>query len=55
MAIYQVVGMEKTPLRVQHILYGEYKFLSWKARVTLQLKEYDLWELVDKVVVHQKT
>jgi hypothetical protein len=24
--------------------------LSWKERVTLALKEYDLWELVDKVV-----
>jgi hypothetical protein len=30
-------------------LDGASNFLSWKARVTLALKEYDLWELVDKV------
>jgi hypothetical protein len=42
--------MEKTPLRVEDILDGAYKFLSWKERVTLVLKEYDLWELVDKAI-----
>jgi len=29
-------------------LDGASNFLSWKERVTLVLKEYDLWELVDK-------
>jgi hypothetical protein len=38
-------------LRVEDRLDGASKFLSWKSRVTLALKEYDLWELVDKVVV----
>jgi len=28
----------------------ELQFLSWKARVTLLLKEHDLWEIVEKVV-----
>jgi hypothetical protein len=56
--------MATTPLRVEDILDGASNFLSWKTRVTLALKEYDLWELVDKVVaplidpadlvVHQK-
>jgi hypothetical protein len=32
-------------------LDGASNFLSWKERVTLALKEYDLWELVNKVVV----
>jgi hypothetical protein len=32
-------------------LDGESNFLSWKSRVTLEFKEYNLWELVDKVVV----
>jgi hypothetical protein len=50
-AIYQVLGMEKTQLRVEYRLDGASNFLSWKERVTLELKEYDLWELVDKVVV----
>jgi hypothetical protein len=35
---------------VEDILYGESNFLSWKTRDTLVL-EYDLWELVEKVVV----
>jgi hypothetical protein len=45
-------------------LDGESNFLSCKERVNLALKEYDLWELVEKVVyvptnladleVHQK-
>jgi hypothetical protein len=43
--------MASTPLRVEDRLDGASNFLSWKARVTLALKEYDLWELVDKVVV----
>ena len=29
---------------------GAPNFLSWKARVTLLLKEHDLWEIVEKVV-----
>jgi hypothetical protein len=37
-------------LRVEDRLDGASNFLSWKARVTLLLKEYDLWEIVDKVV-----
>jgi hypothetical protein len=48
---YLVLGMETTPLRVEDILDGASNFLYWKKRVTLALKEYDLWELVDKVVV----
>jgi hypothetical protein len=35
-------------------LDGESNFLSWKERVTLSLKEYDLWELVDKTVTPPK-
>jgi hypothetical protein len=42
--------METTPLRVEEILDGTSNFLSWKERVTLALKEYDLWELVEKVI-----
>ena len=42
--------MELAPLRVEYRLDGASKFLSWKVRVTLALKEYDLWELVDKAV-----
>jgi hypothetical protein len=48
--IYDVSGMETTLLRVEDRLDGVSNFLSWKARVTLALKEYELWELVDKVV-----
>jgi hypothetical protein len=43
--------MESVSLRVEYKLDGASKFLSWKERVTLSLKEYDLWELVDKLVV----
>jgi hypothetical protein len=43
--------MASTSLRVKDGLDGSFDFLSWKARITLALKEYDLWELVDKVVV----
>jgi hypothetical protein len=42
--------MEKKSLRVEDRLDGASNFLSWKERVTLALKEYDLWELLDKVV-----
>jgi hypothetical protein len=42
--------MTSTSLRVEYRLDGSSTFLSWKTRVTLALKEYDLWELVDKVV-----
>ena len=42
--------METTSLRVEDRLDGESNFLSWKERVTLVIKEYDLWELVEKVV-----
>jgi hypothetical protein len=42
--------MEKIPLRVKDRLDGAFNLLSWKTRVTLALKEYDLWELVEKVV-----
>jgi hypothetical protein len=42
--------MPTTPLRVEYILDGASNFLSWKARVNLALKEYELWDLVDKVV-----
>jgi hypothetical protein len=47
---YQVLGMETTILRVEYRLDGASNFLSWKTRENLTLKEYDLWELVDKVV-----
>jgi hypothetical protein len=42
--------MATTPLRVEERLDGASKFPYWKERVTLKLKEYDLWELVDIVV-----
>jgi len=34
--------MASTPLRVEDRLDGESNFLSWKARVTLALNDYDL-------------
>jgi hypothetical protein len=46
--------MASTSLRVEDRLDGASNFLSLKARVTLALKEYYLWELVDKVVFHRK-
>jgi hypothetical protein len=46
--------MEKTPLRVEDRLDGSSNFLSCKKRVTLVLKEHDLWELVEKVVAPPK-
>jgi uncharacterized protein YehS (DUF1456 family) len=42
--------MTTTTLKVEDTLDGASNFLSWKVRVTLALKEYDLWELLDKVV-----
>jgi hypothetical protein len=42
--------MATTSLRFEDRLDGASNFLSWKARVTFLLKEYDLWEIVDKVV-----
>jgi len=42
--------MATTSPRVEDRLDGAFNFLSWKARVTLLLKEYDLWEVVDKAV-----
>jgi hypothetical protein len=44
--------MESTSLRVEDRLDGASNVLSWKSIVTLALKEYDLWELVDKVIFH---
>ena len=43
--------MTSIGLRVEYRLNGTSNFLSWEERVTLVLKEYDLWELVDKVSV----
>jgi hypothetical protein len=37
-------------LRFEDRLDGVSNFLPWKARVTLLLKEQDLWENVDKVL-----
>jgi len=42
--------MASTGLRVEDSFDGSSNFLSWKERVTLVLKEYDLLELVEKVV-----
>jgi hypothetical protein len=42
--------MAATSLRFEDRLDGASNFLPWKARVTLLLKENDLWEIVDKVV-----
>jgi hypothetical protein len=36
-------------MRVEYRLDGESNFLCCKARVTLVLKEYELWELMEKV------
>jgi hypothetical protein len=53
-AVYQVLGMVATPLRVEDILDGASNFLSWKERVTLALKEFGIWELVDKLLTPLK-
>jgi len=37
-------------LRFEDRLDGASNFMSWKARVTLFLKEHDLWEVTEKVV-----
>jgi hypothetical protein len=42
--------MEATLLTIEDRLDGTSNFLSWKARVTLMLKDYDLWESVDKAI-----
>jgi hypothetical protein len=42
--------MAATSLRFEDRLDGASNFLSWKARVSLLLKEHDLWEIVEKVV-----
>jgi hypothetical protein len=43
--------VETKSLRVEYILDGVSNFFSWNARVTLAFKEYDLWELEEKVVI----
>jgi hypothetical protein len=42
--------METKTLRVEDKLDEVSNFLSWKERVILAFKEYNLWELVDKVI-----
>jgi tryptophan 2,3-dioxygenase len=42
--------MSTTSLRFEDRLDGASNFLSWKARVTLLLKEHDLWEIMERVV-----
>jgi hypothetical protein len=37
-------------LKFENRLNGAFNFLSWKARVTLLLKEHALWEITEKVV-----
>jgi hypothetical protein len=43
--------MDSTSMRFEYGLDGASNFLSWKPRVTSGLKEYELWELVDTIVV----
>jgi hypothetical protein len=43
--------MASTPLRVDYRLDGASNFLSWKERVTLELKDYELLYLVEEVIV----
>jgi hypothetical protein len=43
--------MASANLRVEDRLDGVLNFLYWKEKVALALKEYGLWELVDKFVV----
>jgi hypothetical protein len=43
--------MESTSMSVEEILDGASNFISWKERVTLELKEYDLCEFVEKILV----
>jgi hypothetical protein len=42
--------MAAISLRFEDQLDEASKFLSCKARVTLLLKEHDLWEIMEKVV-----
>ena len=42
--------MAATNPRFEDKFDGASNFLFWKARVTLFLKEHDLWEIVEKVV-----
>jgi hypothetical protein len=42
--------MTKISLIFEDRLVGASNFLTWKVRVTLFLKENDIWEIVDKVV-----
>jgi len=42
--------MSASSLRFEVRLDGVSNFLPWKVRVTLLLKEQDLWENVDKVL-----
>jgi hypothetical protein len=42
--------MESTPLRFEDRLDGASNLLYWKEIVTLALKEYEIWELVEKLV-----
>ncbi len=37
-------------LRFEDKLDGASNFLSWKERVTLLLKEHEIWNIVEKVV-----
>jgi hypothetical protein len=46
--------MTAAPLRFEDRLDGASNFVSWKSRVNLVLKEYDLSELVDKIVTPPK-
>jgi hypothetical protein len=45
-----MTAMSTSSLRFEDMLDGASNFLPWKARVTLVLKEQDLWENVDKVL-----
>jgi hypothetical protein len=45
------IEMATTSLRFEDRLDGTSNFLSWKGRVTLLLKEHDLLEIVENVVL----
>jgi hypothetical protein len=47
--LVQIRKMAASNLMFEDKLDGESNFLSWKARVTLLLKEHDLWEIIEKV------
>jgi hypothetical protein len=42
--------MEATSLKFEDQLDGESNFLTWEVRVTLLLKEHDLWDILEKVI-----